>query len=54
MDVVEVVDMVSKVTDRELVISLKLTVDVDVVVAVVKVLESMHEIHQLLYEKSGK
>ena len=56
MDVVEVVDMVSKVTDRELVISLKLTVDMDVVVAVVKVVESMHEIvrHQLLYRKIWK
>ena len=56
MDVVEVVDMVAKVADRQLVISLKLTVDVDVVVAVVKVVESTHEIvrHQLLHGKIWK
>ena len=43
---VEVVEVVGKVVDKELVISVELTVDVEVVVAVVKVVESMYKIVQ--------
>ena len=41
-DVIDVVDMVCKVVNKELVISVKLTADVVVVAVVVKVMELMH------------
>ena len=56
VDVVKVVDVEGKVVVSVLVKSVKLTVDVDAVVVVVKVVGSMHEIvhHQLLHGKIWK
>ena len=56
VDVVKVVDVEGKVVVSVLVKSVKLTVDVDAVVVVVKVVGSMQEIvhHQLLHGKIWK
>ena len=56
MDVVEIVNMGGKVVERKPVIIVELTVDVDVVVVLVKVVESKYEIvnHQLLRGKIWK
>lgn len=56
VDVVEIVNMGGKVVDRKPVIIVELTVDMDVVVVLVKVMESKYEIvnHQLLRGKIWK